>query len=428
MQAQRRDDRGRRRTSDPTSRARRGRTRRRARVAERSQTRSVGLARIDSEPSSAVSDASGNTGQQRLRRGSAFAGSELEDLQAARRSRTATGGDERLDHLPRAAAPATCAMARYVAESSSLHARHGACRRHEAPPLHRASRPRAPGGWPADKGGAPRRGSAPTASRPCPSDRTGTAACMHDWPAVQLGRDEMHGRRRSRERRARAPDAARRAPGSAGSSDGWMFRMRCGNASSSGWPTSRMKPARQTSVTLARAKRLGQRRDRRRARSGIVARVEAAAPRFPRRARAASPAASARFETTTAMVASSSPAATASMIDCRLLPRPEIEDADRLERHVTRMHATDRSPATTKPRRNAFGSPAMRQHIDDALRVARGADDDQPDAHVERRGTSRRDEMAPCCWSSTEQSAESTTTADRSRRRSPRAASAADSR
>ena len=36
----------------------------------------------------------------------------------------------------------------------------------------------------------------------------------------------------------------------------------------------------------------------------------------------------ARFEMTTAIVASSVPAAIASMIACRLLPRPEIEDGE----------------------------------------------------------------------------------------------------
>ena len=60
------------------------------------------------------------------------------------------------------------------------------------------------------------------------------------------------------------------------------------------------------------------------------------------------------------------------------------QDADRARprRGVTRTAPT-RSPATTKPTRNAFGSPPSISVFEHPLGVARRADDDQADAHVE---------------------------------------------
>ena len=55
--------------------------------------------------------------------------------------------------------------------------------------------------------------------------------------------------RRRRGRRAASACCCAARPGNAGSSDGWMFRIRLGKASISGRPTRRMKPARQTRST-----------------------------------------------------------------------------------------------------------------------------------------------------------------------------------
>ena len=75
------------------------------------------------------------------------------------------------------------------------------------------------------------------------------------------------------------------------------------------------------------------------------------------------------------------------MIACRLLPRPEIRTAIR-EGRPSRIHAgstyrTDRSPATTNPEPERIRLAGRRQQVDDALGVARRADDHEPDAHVE---------------------------------------------
>ena len=88
-----------------------------------------------------------------------------------------------------------------------------------------------------------------------------------------------------------------------------------------------MYPARQTRST-PRARRNLDDRAIVGVAIGVVAREQDRAPRGrprePRQTRA-----SARFETTIAIVASSELAAIASMIDCRLLPRPEMRTAER---------------------------------------------------------------------------------------------------
>ena len=98
--------------------------------------------------------------------------------------------------------------------------------------------------------------------------------------------------------------------------------MRCGKASSSGGPTRRMKPARQTSRCLARAVR-ARGRDRSRRETSTADGADTAS-RCRRAGRARGRRRASTFEMTTAIVASSRPSPIASMSACRLLPRPEM--------------------------------------------------------------------------------------------------------
>ncbi len=188
--------------------------------------------------------------------------------------------------------------------------------------------PRARAESPPGTADAPRRGSAPTAFPPCRHRSTGTAACSDDRAAIELRGHEMHGRAADAhavlERLPLRVEARkRRAAATGGCSE-----CDSGNASSSGAPTSRMKPARQTSPTSRSCSEPDDQRDRRR-RGRECYPAEDTWLRSPRARARDSPCASARFEITTATVASSSARAMASMIDWRLLPRPEMRTASR---------------------------------------------------------------------------------------------------
>ncbi len=122
-----------------------------------------------------------------------------------------------------------------------------------------------------------------------------------------------------------------------------MLRIALGNASSSGAPTSRMNPARQTSRTprLSSSCATARSNSSRDGKRSMVhdQRLDARAGRTRQTRRR-----SARFEMTTAMRASSWPSAMASMSAWRLLPRPEISTP------IVRFDASgprDRSLAST---------------------------------------------------------------------------------
>src|ERR1700730_16269594 len=108
------------------------------------------------------------------------------------------------------------------------------------------------------------------------------------------------------------------------------------------------------------------------------------------------PAASARFEITTAILASRRPVAMAWMIACRFDPRPEIRTAIRGVRRsvwgagwvssggIVQLHVADRAIAgddESEPEGVRLARP--RQHIDRAFGVARAAHDNEPHTHVE---------------------------------------------
>src|SRR5262245_62081470 len=167
------------------------------------------------------------------------------------------------------------------------------------------------------------------------------------------------------------------SPGNAGRSEGWIFRIRSGNAASIGAPTSRMKPARQTRSTRASrssatsAASYASRSGRSRAASTPVS--------IPASRARCKPGTSARLEITRARSAFRRPSAMASMIDWRLDPRPEIStpsrrlDVDHLSR------ARDDGPDPDR-----VGFAVASQGVDDSLGFAWRTNENQPDPHVER--------------------------------------------
>src|SRR5262245_28686504 len=101
---------------------------------------------------------------------------------------------------------------------------------------------------------------------------------------------------------------------------------------------------------------------------------------MPARRARSRPAASGRLEITTAIRASSRPSATASMIACRLLPRPEI----RTPIDGVPLDIRDRAVAgDDAPDDDAAFAAAGAQHREDIGLVRRGAANDHPDPHIE---------------------------------------------
>src|ERR1043166_1642661 len=92
-----------------------------------------------------------------------------------------------------------------------------------------------------------------------------------------------------------------------------------------------------------------------------------------------SPGASARFEITSASVASRRRVAIASPIDCRLEPRPEIRTP---RRRLDVGHLSN--AGTDVSESDDTGLASARQRVDDAFCIRCRANDHQTDAHVER--------------------------------------------
>ena len=156
------------------------------------------------------------------------------------------------------------------------------------------------------------------------------------------------------------------SPAKAGSREGWTLRMAFGNAATKPAPSRRMNPARQTRLTSRRSS------------SSTAAASKASRAAWPacrrttvsmpaRRARSR-PGASRRLETTTAISASSRRPAIASMIACRLLPRPEMstpslrpgrQPADAESRPLTSRTPPRRLPGD-RPRRTRPGGRRRR--------------------------------------------------------------------
>src|SRR6185436_2469308 len=167
------------------------------------------------------------------------------------------------------------------------------------------------------------------------------------------------------------------SPGKAGSREGWMLSTALGNARMKSALSRRMNPARHTSVT-PRSFSVDASTRSYATRSGyaLCGRTRVSMP--ARRARSR-PAASGRFEITTAIRASRRPPSTASMMACRLLPRPEMSTP------IEGLDILDRARSSRNPPDDEAALAAVVAQDGKHLRLVPCiAADDHADAHVER--------------------------------------------
>gem|GEM_PF-5782545 len=198
---------------------------------------------------------------------------------------------------------------------------------------------------------------------------TGTAAWMTAGPASSSGTTKW-----TVQPCSRTPSASARAwvsrPRNAGRRDGWMLSIRPVQRSTNQGVSTRMKPARQT-ISMSAARRVSSNTRSKASRSLPKGLWSTTAVAMPASAAAASPAASGRLDTTSAIVAGKAGSAAAAISAVMLEPRPEMSTATRFRgwigQVVTARVVPSSSPARHprppgRPRR--AGRPSRRPRRD----------------------------------------------------------------